>query len=307
MAEQPSIKQAVSLGLAMILIQWSLGTPLLILTLWFAAVPVALMYAKTNLRWFAAAAVLSLAGGAALYGSYAFFFLALAVTTMVPGVALGECYRRRMSAMRSIRAGVIANLAVYLLAILAATLMGVNLTHELSANIRSTIDQFFTESMRSTITDEALHQYVEWNVMMIPFFLIASSTFLTAVAHTVARRIGNRMRGLSIPALPKMREWKLPKSFVWFYLIALILEMFVPVDRSSFLSTIVVNIVPLFMLAFVVQGLAFLAFLGYIKRKAWIPWVGLGAVVFIYPLFMPFSLLGVFDTAFPIRDRLRNS
>lgn len=307
MTDKPSVKQAVALGLAMMFVQWSLGTPLLIFTLWFAAVPAALMYAKTNPRWFAGAALLSLAAGAALYGSFAFFFLALAIATMVPAVVLGECYRRKMSALRSIRAGVAAWIAVYLTAIVAATLMGVNLTHELSGNIRGTLDLFLTESARSAITDEALQQYIELNIMLMPFFLIVSATFLTAVTHTVTRRIGNRMKGLAIPMLPKMRDWKLPKALVWLYLIALILEMFVPVDRSSFLSTIVVNVVPLFMLTFVVQGLAFLAFLGYIKRKAWIPWVGFGAVVLIYPLYMPFSLLGVFDTAFPIRERLRKS
>jgi len=84
-------------------------------------------------------------------------------------------------------------------------------------------------------------------------------------------------------------------------------ELFVPVDPDSFVSTIVVNIVPLLMLAFVVQGVSFLFFLGNAKRKMWIPWLGVVAVILFNPLFMPFSLLGVFDTAFPIRDRFRTS
>lgn len=110
-----------------------------------------------------------------------------------------------------------------------------------------------------------------------------------------------------LPSFPPIRDWKMPRSFVWYYLIALFADMLVPKETGSFMATAIVNLVPLFMVAFAVQGISFLFFLGYIKRKMWIPWTGVAVVIFISPLFSAFSLLGVFDTAFPIRDRFRKS
>lgn len=304
--EQSSLaKRAVLWGTILILIQLSMATPLAVFTIWFAAVPAVLLYVKTNVKWFAAIAGAAVVLGSILYGTFAPLYLMMALITMAPAAAMGEAYRRKKNARKAITTGVVAYLAVYLLLILLATLLGVNLTTEISKSIRETIDQFIVESVRSAITEDALRQFIELNVMMIPFYLIASSTLLAAVTHTVSRRLANRTEGTKLPKLPPMRDWKLPRSFVWYYLIALFAELFIPVDRSSFLSTIVVNMVPIFMLIFVVQGLAFLFFIGYTKRRMWIPWVGLAAVIVINPLFMPFSLLGVFDTAFPIRDRFR--
>jgi len=306
-AEQTSLKKnALVWGSALALIHLSLLTPLLLFTIWIASVPAVLLYVKTNRAWFAGIAFASLAAVAALSGSLAFAVLGIALTTLIPAVALGEAYRRGWSARKSLTAGIVAYLAVYLLTLLIATMMGVNLTSTIGTTIRDGL-AFFPDNMSSIVTEEALHEFIQLSVMMIPFYLIATSTFLTAVTHTLARRIAGRTRGATIPRLPPVRDWRLPRSFVWYYLIALFAEMFVPVDPESFLSTVVVNIVPLFMLAFVVQGVSFLFFIGHVKRKMWIPWTGVVAVVLFNPLFMPFSLLGVFDTAFPIRDRFRTS
>jgi len=283
-----------------------MATPLLLLTIWFSAVPAVLLYVKTNRAWFAGVTVVSLTLGSMLAGGLLFAFLGLALTSLIPAIALGEAYRRGWTARKSITAGIIAYLAVYLATISIATSMGVNLTSMVADSTREWL-ALLPETMGSLVTEETLYDFIRLTVMMIPFMLIATSTFLTALTHTIARRIANRTSGASIPQLPPIRDWRMPRSFVWYYLIALFAEMFVPVDPESFASTIVVNLVPVFTLAFVVQGLSFLFFLGHAKRKMWIPWLGVVAVVLFNPLFMPFSLLGVFDTAFPIRDRFRTS
>jgi uncharacterized protein YybS (DUF2232 family) len=305
--EQASLKKNVLVwGSAFVLLHLSLLTPLLLLTIWFASVPAVLLYLKTNRAWFAGVAVGSLGLGAVLAGPLAFAFLGMAVTTLLPGIAMGEAYRRGGTARKGVTTGVVAYLAVYLLTILIATMMGVNLTSTIADTVRDGL-AFFPESVSSILTEETVYEFIQLSVMMIPFYLIATSTFLATLTHTIARRFAKLSRGKTIPQLPPIRDWRLPRSFVWYYLIALFAELFVPVDPGSFVSTIVVNIVPLLMLAFVVQGISFLFFLGHAKRKMWIPWLGVVAVVLFNPLFMPFSLLGVFDTAFPIRDRFRTS
>ena len=286
--------------------QLSLITPLLALTFWFAAIPAVVLYVRTNRAWFAGAAVVSLAVGAALSGSFALGFLWIALSTLVPAIALGEAYRRRHSARKSVTAGIVAYLAMFLASVLVAAGLGVDLTEAIGSMIRDGLASF-PEPMRSAIDDETLHEFVRWTVLMIPFYFIATSACLAALTHTLARRLANRKGAQLVPSMPPIRDWKLPRAFVWYYLIALFVDLLVPAGDDSFLTTVIVNIVPLFMFVFAVQGISFLFFIGYMKRKMWIPWVGVAAVVFVNPLFSAFSLLGVFDTAFPIRDRFRKT
>jgi len=299
-------KQALIWGTALLLVQLSLLTPLLAITFWFAAIPAVVLYVKTNRYWFAGTAGVSLAACATLSGSFALGFLWIALTTLVPAIALGEAYRRRQTARKSVTAGIIAYLAMFLLSVLVATGLGVNLTTAIGAMIRDGLAAF-PEPMRSALTDETLHEFILWTVRMIPFYFIATSALMAALTHTLARRLANRRGPALVPSMPPIRDWKLPRTFVWYYLAALFVDLLVPADDTSFMTTVIVNIVPLFMFVFAVQGISFLFYIGYTKRKMWIPWIGVAAVVLVNPLFSAFSLLGVFDTAFPIRDRFRKT
>jgi len=280
-------------------------TPLLTLTVWFASIPAVVLYVKTNRGLFAGIAAISLGSAAFLSGPLFPVFLSLALTMLIPAVAMGEGYRRGLPARKVLTAGVIAFLAIFLLSIVITQLLGGNINQLLGSMFREGLS-FFPETVTGVITDEMLHDFISLTIMMIPFYFIATSVFLTSVTHAIARRICNRT-GEKLPGLPPVREWKLPRSFVWFYLLALFAELFIKPDPSSFISAIIANIVPLLMTIFAIQGIAFLFFIGYQKGKGWIPWLGVVGVIFLTPLFSIFSLLGVFDTAFPIRDRFRKS
>jgi uncharacterized protein YybS (DUF2232 family) len=298
-------KQGAIWGSVLWLTHMSMLTPLLSLTVWLASIPAVVLYVKTNRQVFGGIAVASLASGAILSGPFAFGFLCIAIAMLLPAVAIGEAYRRGLTIRKVLTTGVISYLAVFLGSMLLATGLGVNLNQTIRATVQDGI-ALFPESMKELFTDEVLSDFISLMVMMIPFYFIATAVTLTMVTHAVSRRICNKT-GSRLPGLPPLRDWKMPRAFVWYYLIALFADLLVPRDDRSFMAAIVVNIVPLFMSLFAMQGIAFLFFIAYIKRKAWIPWIGIVGVIFITPLFSAFSLLGVFDTAFPIRDRFRKS
>lgn len=305
-SSQPSFgKQGVIWGAALWLTHLSMLTPLMSLTLWISGVPAVMLYLKTPRLVFAGIAAASLAVGAAIAGPLAIGYLWIALSMLAPAIVIAESYRRKLTVRKTLTNGVLAYLAVFLLSLLLATALGGNVNEAIASMIREGM-AYLPPTMQDALTDETIQAYIQLTVTMIPFYFIASAVLLTALTHTLSRRIARRL-GETLPSLPPIRDWKLPKALVWYYLIALFIDLITPTNDGSFFSTIIVNLVSLFMLAFAVQGLSFLFFVGYVKRKAWIPWVGIVAVIFIMPLFSAFSLLGVFDTAFPLRDRLRKS
>lgn len=299
------VKHAVIWGAVLWIIHMTMITPLVTVTVWIASIPAVLLYMCTNRKVFALVCAVSLLIGALLSGTFGISFLWFALVMLIPAIAIGEGYRRGWNARKSITAGVIAYLAVFLLSILIVTMAGVNMTQQIGAMVRESMT-FFPESMRESLTDDAVHEFIQLMTMMIPFYLMAVSAVLSGLTHTVSWRILRRI-GVNAPSLPPVRDWRVPRSFVWFYLIALIADFLVSPGDNSFIAAIVLNLVPLFMVVFAIQGLSFLFFIGYVKRKMWVPWVGIVLVIFISPLFSAFSLLGVFDTAFPIRDRFRKT
>jgi uncharacterized protein YybS (DUF2232 family) len=97
----------------------------------------------------------------------------------------------------------------------------------------------------------------------------------------------------------------LPKSFIWIYVIALVLEMFAK-DTKSTVFTLVLNLLPLLSTAFAIQAIAFLFFVAH--AKGWnkvLPILGIVLLLVFPPAFFLLSLLGVFDVAFPVRDRIK--
>lgn len=300
---QPSSgKHAWIWGIILWLTHLSMLTPLLTITLWFAAIPAVVLYVKANRAVFGMIAAASMASAALLAGPLAYVFIGMAITMLIPAIVIGEGYRRMWKARKTLTAGVVTFLAIFLSSLVIATLLGGNMNEMLADMLRQGMSAL-PESASEMFNDEVMRQFIAMTMMMIPFYFIATSLFLTALTHGLARRI-LQASGEKIPGLPPVREWRVPRSFIWFYLIALFAEMFIGMDPASFLSTAVANIVPLFMIVFAVQGVAFLFFIGYHKQKSWVPVLGV-----IGAFFLPsaFSLLGVFDTAFPIRERFRKS
>lgn len=296
-------------GVILWLTHMTFFTPLIIFTIWFASIPAVVLYVKTNRKAFAGIAAASLALGAILSGSAALSFLIVTLGTLLPAVAIAEAYRRGHTARRALTTGVVAYLAFFLLSMLVATMLGTNLNHTIAAMIRDGLHNF-PEMVQSMMTEEMIHQAVALMILRIPSTFILLSVLLAAITHSISRRISNRT-GDRLPGLPPVREWKMPRGFIWYYLIAMFAQLFISIDDRSFLAAVVVNLVPLFQYAFAVQGVAFLFFLAYTKGKPWIGRLGLfGAIVaglMLPPLLSAYSLLGVFDTAFPLRDRIRKS
>lgn len=306
-SEQPrEARHAIIWGIINAVLLMSLVTPLMIITFWLLSIPVAVLYVKTKRALFWGSIAASTIIGAAFAGAAAGQIILLAVFSAIPGIVIGSSYRHLLPARSVLIRGMVAFISMLLLGLVGAASLGFELDRSIEETVKTSLSML-PEQVLGGLPAEDLNSLVQLTKMLVPLYIFGTSFFLAGVTHFIARRLLNRM-GESLAGLKPIREWRLPKALVWYYLIALFADLFTPVKDDSFLSAVIVNIVPIFMFVFAIQGIAFLFFVADLKRWGrWIPWMGIALFLLVPPLFSAFSLLGVFDTAFPIRERLRKT
>lgn len=289
----------------MIISLLSLMTPFIIFTCSFLLVPVLMLYVKTSTKRFVVSYVLSLFVVFILTQWLGLYLVTIALFILPPVLVMGNLYKRKAPARSVLTAGIVT--------ILAESLLGLVLGFALGLDPVSKFKQFMIDSIATMpqsiqeILPKDQDWYVSFIVQVIPLYLIFMALFLTFVTHGVTRWFLNKS-GEGIPGLRPMREWMLPKSLVWIYLIAFVLELFTKPDSSSLISTLLMNAMPLLMLVFAIQAIGFLFYVAHANKwKPILPVVAIILLVIISPLFFVYSLLGVFDVAFPIRERFKKN
>jgi uncharacterized protein YybS (DUF2232 family) len=180
----------------------------------------------------------------------------------------------------------------------------------MQVDVFGSLESYMRDSMTNAmkilnveLSQELADQTIQAIKSSVPMFLIGISFYYAVLTHWISRAILNRM-GEALPGMPPVREWMLPKSMVWIYLIALLLELVVRPDFDSTMYVLLFNLLPLLRFAFCIQGIAFLAFIAYQKRWSQaLPVLVFVVTLLIAPLQHFISLLGVFDVAFPLRQR----
>ncbi|MGR3766336.1 YybS family protein [Rossellomorea sp. NS-SX7] len=154
-------------------------------------------------------------------------------------------------------------------------------------------DQKFIESLNSSI------QLIQ--TLMPAFFLGMAAIFALLfiwVNFPILKRLG-----VNVPVFKPFREWMLPKSILWYYLIVLLVSMIAQPEQGTYLYTAVLNVLYVLQTLMAVQGLSFLYFLGHFK--GW----SKGSLVLItiisLPLLYLVRILGIIDLGFNLRQRLQ--
>lgn len=281
----------------------SFFTPLVVLTVSFLMIPPLVLYGTVGPKPFVffcgvpfVLLLLMLQGLAVPLIIVGLFFI-------IPAVVMGELYRRNHTAMRVVLTGTFVIVAEMLLALIGSYAFQYDVIYEMRMMMWESYDQF-PDMIKSEIDRDLIELSIMLMTKSIPFFMITVSVYYVAIAHTLSSRI---LRYYKVPAqaFPPIRQWMVPKSLVFYYIIVLILDMFIdPSSFDSFLTTVVYNVLPLLTLVFMVQAISFIMFLIHHKKKTkiWLP--VLSIITFIlFPTIA--SVLGVMDAMFPIRKRLK--
>lgn len=286
-------------------------TPLGLLSVSFLMVPMVVQFVKTKPLTFAGLMAVNVGltyVAAMLLGwpGVGVASLIMALFFLVPSVVMGVLYKRQSPAHTALLAGGITMLGQLLLLFLVLYFLGINIT-EVMRNFMQESIQSAEDLMSLPVPPEAVEMTIRLVTQAIPVFLIVFSAYYIVVTHAVTRRVFRASGG--IPGLKPLRTWRLPKSFVWYYLIVLILSLFVVNDAESMFTVLLLNLVPLLTMAFAVQAVSFLLFVAH--HKGWrrgsrvLIFVAMGLLFLVIPpMLQMIALVGVFDIAFPLRERL---
>lgn len=286
-----------------LLLLLSLLTPFSIVTAFLLILPVAILFTALNVKSF----ILHLApvwlAVALIHPIYAM----LAAYFLIPGLVMGYWYRKRAPAMRVLKYGMAAMLVEMLLLLMIGTaFFQLNLAEYVDEIVQITTAPLEQMGVNSGMagqmvwTQEHTDALSERTMRMVPFALIISSFLMTVVTHALARPILNSM-GFSVPALKRAREWMLPRSLIWYYLIIWVMSVANKDSGTNFIDMIVMNAMPLLQICFMIQALGFFFYLTH--QKKWHPIVPFLTAIPII-LFPPMIILGILDLAFPLRQSI---
>lgn len=298
-----SFKSAVWSAVLLLLLL-SLLTPLSVLSIFFMMIPGVILYASLSVKSF----ILHLVPVAIILVMVHPIYLLFMVILILPAIAMGHAYKNQKSALFALMTGAGTMLAEYLLLLLVGSLI---FQFDLSSYIRDVVQltiEPLTNSSSQMIngfvwTPEMTEDVAKQTQLMIPFALVVTSMVMAFITHIIARPILSVM-GLNVSKLPPAREWRMPRALIWYYFLALIIEVVSRQNDGSYWKMIAMNLSPLINLGFMIQAIGFFFFLSHTRRwNPVIPFLLGAAVFFIGPL----RIVGIIDLAFPIREAISKS
>ncbi|SDF47778.1 Uncharacterized conserved protein YybS, DUF2232 family [Fontibacillus panacisegetis] len=299
---------SVAWSVVYLLLLLSLATPLTVVTAFFLIVPGVLLYATLSTKSFSLHILPVWVIAAWVYGP---LILLQAVYFLIPAIVMGHMYKKRVSALRTVMSGAGAILVEFLLILLISTVFfNFNLAESIEdlANLVVALLQNVSDTSMSegAILSPELSQQFSVMVQLIPYTIIVSSLTIALIAHAIVRPTLASM-GQAVPKLPPFRDWRLPRSLIWYYLIGILIQLFVgPSAQEGFLGTILLNMIPLLQFFFMIQTVSFFFFAAY--HRKWNPVIPILLVipVVLIPI-LPLWIIGIMDIAYPLRERITRS
>ncbi|WNB92102.1 YybS family protein [Bacillus sp. NEB1478] len=228
------------------------------------------------------------------------------------GIIMGELYRRKKTAFAVLLGGSLSGIVNMLLTVVVAKVfMGINFVSELKKQFQSAIEtaeEFYRASGQDPAQIEKLKDQAELLPMMLPTYIIAGAVAIAFITHLAAKMLMKRLR-YDIPSFPPFREWNLPKSFLWYYIVAIILTFSTP-DKGTALYIVTINLYMLLSFVLIIQGFTLIFYYAWIKNWKRKRIVLLIILLFLLNSFLPIPLevvkfLGIIDLGFNIKKRMK--
>ncbi|KUP20798.1 DUF2232 domain-containing protein [Paenibacillus sp. DMB5] len=297
---------SVAWSIAYLLLLLSLSTPLLIITTLFLIIPAVVLFTTLNTKQF----ILHLLPVLLIVGLITPVYVLLALYFLIPALVMGRWYRKRASALSTILAGTVTILGQFLLLLVVGTALFdfslttyVTDTVQMVADILAELGTGNPLASEFVLTSKDVSDISFMTIQVIPITLIMSSFIMAVITHSIVRPILNSME-YAVPKLKPAREWRLSRSFIWYYLIGVIISFIFGNSDSGFMPMISANLLPLLQAVFIIQTIGFMFFIVHELK-----WSKVIAVVLsLLVLWIPgLWIIGVIDIAFPLREFVKKS
>lgn len=289
-----------------LLLLLSLSTPLLIITTLFLIIPAVVLFTTLSTKQF----IVHLLPVLLIVGLITPVYVVLALYFLIPAIVMGRWYKKRASALSTILAGTVTILGEFLLLLVIGTaLFNFDLSsyvNDMMQMVTSPLSDLGTGNPLMTefnLTSEDVNTISHMTIQVIPMTLILSSFMMAVITHSIVRPILNSME-YAVPKLKPAREWRLSRSFIWYYLLGVVINLLFGNSDNSFMLMISANLLPLLQIVFKIQTIGFLFFVVY-ERK----WCKIVAILLALPvIWLPgLWIIGIIDMAFPLRELVKKS
>lgn len=293
-------------SIAYLLLLLSLSTPLLIITTLFLTIPAVVLFTTLSTKQF----IVHLLPILLIVGLITPVYVLLALYFLIPALVMGRWYKKRASALSTIMAGTVTILGEFLLLLVIGTAL---FNFDLSSYVNDMLQMVVSplsdlgtgNPMISefNLTSEDVNTISYMTIQVIPMTLILSSFMMAVITHSIVRPILNSM-GYAVPKLKPAREWRLSRSFIWYYLLGVVISLFFGNSDSSFMLMISANLLPLLQIVFKIQTIGFVFFLAHERKWSKIVAILLSLLVIWLP---GLWIIGIIDIAFPLRELVKKS
>ncbi|WP_100374316.1 YybS family protein [Bacillus sp. FJAT-45037] len=226
------------------------------------------------------------------------------------GLVIGELYRRKLTAFSVlIGASLVYMFNMLMIYVGLMLFMDENPIQFMSALLREQIKvaEATLTAMGQDATDALapMNDAVDMIVHMVPAMIIMSGVGLAVISILVAGLILRRL-GHKPTQFPPFRDWQFSKSFLWYYLIVMILVL-VGQEEGSTMFIIVWNLLPILEVIMMVQGFAFVFYYCYHKQvNRTVPIIIVIVTLIINPLTQIIRIIGIIDLGFDLRKRIKS-
>ncbi|WP_419960474.1 YybS family protein [Psychrobacillus sp. BM2] len=181
--------------------------------------------------------------------------------------------------------------------VLAQFITTIEVYYEQLGNIMSSVGQL----------PEGYEGLVKQSIMLIesimPSYFIGA-VFISAWLYLIINLSLLKKLKLDVPKFPKFKEFRLPKTVLWYYLIVSIFSLFVSFEVGTFGYLVFINAALILRALLFLQGISFIHYCFFVK--GWPKWSMVLATFFAVPLYMFTIIVGVLDLGFNIRGFIKD-
>ncbi|MFI8687867.1 YybS family protein [Rossellomorea sp. NPDC077527] len=294
---------ALMLAIFTVLMLLSLYVPF-IGTLAFFVLPLPLiLFSSKYSLWNSIYVLIGSLGLSFLFGGLVALPVAFMVATT--GVVIGWCVKAKVDKMRLFFAAsltLVLNIVIGF--VVSIQFFGVNMIEdslkESKAAYSSIFETLGQEPDKKLI--DSLERSIDLVQTLIPTLFVGISVVLALLFIVINFPIMKRL-GREVPVFKPFRDWKLPKSILWYYLLTLVLSMILQPEKGTYAYTALINVLYVLQTLMAVQGLSFLYFFAHVK--GWSKGILVLLTIISIPLLYLVRILGIIDLGFDLRQRLQ--
>jgi uncharacterized protein YybS (DUF2232 family) len=277
-----------------------------IITTFFLVLPFIIYSEKHGLKpaltMLAAAIFISLLAGAFL------ITIPLTLSFGTVGVIIGLMLRNDRSKMSIyLVSGLVFLISIVIEYVVSILVLNINIIQDAIEQFKNVINETLklTEDLGQPVPPDQLADIktaMELLDVMIPSVFLVSSFIVMFIIISVNFPLLRKL-GVRSAKFPPFRNWKLPQSIVWYYLITLILMIILKPEIGTYLHWTLFNLYYVLQLLLVVQGFSFIYFFAHLKK--WPMGLLILITVLAFPLVNFVRILGIIDLGFDLRQRLQ--